>query len=1087
MATNTRKLSDFLAEGTGDTFGDLPVGKPHIKPGILYPAVHGVLSNSTGLNFIDTGNTGHTINSGINQRAYHTTGEKKNGNSSIYFTGESDDELQFPDHADFNWGANADFTYEFFVKAGDQADTYATVITDTANKVRVGFGDSATNLKLGVYFGEDDVWIQGTSDMSDDTDWHHCAVVREGTNLRLYVDGVQENVSANKGDASDCSNFRIGSYNGTTKRFKGYLDQLRISSNARYTGGTTFTPPTAQFTSDSNTKFLLQSNVSLPHSGNYGTVQSDGKSYYYTDIKGSKPIKDPRIGAHFGSQRHKWKSIQSLEHETGLQGQEVYSLDGRENMRACHFPSGSDYMGNDSNGNRLELNRTGSFVEVTGYFNAINLIHSQSENNHRLDILVNGTEAHYNLDLGADVANPLSSRYVDRGNLRKIDITSSSSSLSTDTPLAINTVKFLYPASSANNSMYGCELIAQDTSSTANRSKIQIPAQNVVSYGKKFSLSAAAHHYDPFNGFTNGTSLHSAFVDTATSLGLDFAPGSSAKWAISNSNNIRPYNGGRVVKWIASDGTIKTSVNMMPPNAQNILGTAVGTTEVTTPSATNTTPTPIFSDDEIDDSQAEVAKTFHWREFGNGSANGNSNYEDFSTVNSEDNRAWVMDDGLTAMSVAKAAPYNAGMGLGDGNGDAPTSGFISFIGTGIQILDKTTAANSIQYIPLVQNLPYGTHILKMTRQTWPDHDYFIDGVQIDYNHENSSSGYKWEFSFYQPKMPPIPEDACIIADYMLMADYVVQGSGGVQYLSKGTRRLSASRDIFYGGTDTKTLTTNPDPVNYRDLHIDVASNSTTDINVPAFGTRCLASGYNMAADNPQWKVNGSNVTGVTGNGSAGGSSTVTPAQTLDNNKFAITGATSGAMNLDGFFIDSPTHTSSHYQPFETPFLHELVGGDRNMEQTNLVVTADGKSWDEVTRDTSYMSSTTLALDRDSGEVDYNVVVIFDECRGHATNLNYINHHNKDFALAYDRQICLRDGAYLVNYGTLVASSANQQHCYLKVNGIETGNIYNADANNGQGSVSVALHLKRGDYLQIFGGHWSNNSSYSFYNIQRIDK
>ena len=41
------------------------------------------------------------------------------------------------------------------------------------------------------------------------------------------------------------------------------------------------------------------------HSGAYGTAQSDGHSYYYTDIKGSKPIKDPRIGAHFGSQRHK--------------------------------------------------------------------------------------------------------------------------------------------------------------------------------------------------------------------------------------------------------------------------------------------------------------------------------------------------------------------------------------------------------------------------------------------------------------------------------------------------------------------------------------------------------------------------------------------------------------------------------------------------------------------------------------------------------------------------------------------------------------------------------------------------------------
>ena len=47
------------------------------------------------------------------------------------------------------------------------------------------------------------------------------------------------------------------------------------------------------------------------HSGAYGTPQTqsggDGHSYYYTDIKGSKPIKDPRIGAHFGSQRHKTK------------------------------------------------------------------------------------------------------------------------------------------------------------------------------------------------------------------------------------------------------------------------------------------------------------------------------------------------------------------------------------------------------------------------------------------------------------------------------------------------------------------------------------------------------------------------------------------------------------------------------------------------------------------------------------------------------------------------------------------------------------------------------------------------------------
>ena len=52
------------------------------------------------------------------------------------------------------------------------------------------------------------------------------------------------------------------------------------------------------------------------HSGAYGTTQSDGRNYYYTEIKGSKSINDPRIGAHFGVHRHKFKSLQILLNET---------------------------------------------------------------------------------------------------------------------------------------------------------------------------------------------------------------------------------------------------------------------------------------------------------------------------------------------------------------------------------------------------------------------------------------------------------------------------------------------------------------------------------------------------------------------------------------------------------------------------------------------------------------------------------------------------------------------------------------------------------------------------------------------------
>ena len=73
---------------------------------------------------------------------------------------------------------------------------------------------------------------------------------------------------------------------------------------------------------------------STSHSGNYGTAQSDDRKYYYTDIKGSKPIRDPRIGAHFGSQRYKTTSMQLLEQETATEGKNIYSIDGREWLRA---------------------------------------------------------------------------------------------------------------------------------------------------------------------------------------------------------------------------------------------------------------------------------------------------------------------------------------------------------------------------------------------------------------------------------------------------------------------------------------------------------------------------------------------------------------------------------------------------------------------------------------------------------------------------------------------------------------------------------------------------------------------------------
>jgi hypothetical protein len=182
----------------------------------------------------------------------------------------------------------------------------------------------------------------------------------------------------------------------------------------------------------------------------------------------------------------------------------------------------------------------------------------------------------------------------------------------------------------------------------------------------------------------------------------------------------------------------------------------------------------------------------------------------------------------------------------------------------------------------------------------------------------------------------------------------------------------------------------------------------------------------------------------------------------------------GGYKFVGMDIVTPIHTSSHYQPFETPFLYELVGGDRNMEQTNLVVTADGKTWDEVTRDTSYIGNVSLQIGADSGEVDYNVKVIWDECRGFRTGADKaVSMFNKEFAIAYDRIICLVDGEYRIHFNTICMANANQNQCTIYVNDLVVSKGYNNNTTWGKTMGEACVQLKRGDYIYVNGGYWYN--------------
>ena len=100
----------------------------------------------------------------------------------------------------------------------------------------------------------------------------------------------------------------------------------------------------------------------------------------------------------------------------------------------------------------------------------------------------------------------------------------------------------------------------------------------------------------------------------------------------------------------------------------------------------------------------------------------------------------------------------------------------------------------------------------------------------------------------------------------------------------------------------------------------------------------------------------------------------------------------------------------------------------------------------------------------------------------------INYFNKDFAIAYDRQICLRDGEYEYVIGGLAIqpASGSTYQMNFHVNGANVGKAFNNSVLWSKTSTSGIIHLKRGDYVQVLGGYWSDtDSEHAIYYIRRL--
>ena len=203
--------------------------------------------SDTSTSFTDASATGRTITTVGNAQV--DTAQTATSGRSILFDGTGD-YLTAPNSADFNFGAG-DFTIEAWVRL-NAIGQFNEIANQDANSLRGWQYGITSGNKLRLY-GFISTWQElgiSTTSLAADR-WYHCAVTREGTSFRIFLDGVLEDTTVVSGAIVDeNSNLLEVGHNilntGAHRYMNGWIDNVRITKGvARYTSN--FTVPTAQY------------------------------------------------------------------------------------------------------------------------------------------------------------------------------------------------------------------------------------------------------------------------------------------------------------------------------------------------------------------------------------------------------------------------------------------------------------------------------------------------------------------------------------------------------------------------------------------------------------------------------------------------------------------------------------------------------------------------------------------------------------------------------------------------------------------------------------------------------------------------
>lgn len=181
-----------------------------------------------------------------------STAQAKSGTASIKFDGTGD-YLSYADHTDFNFGSG-DFCVEFWFRSATATGAQYNLMqmalpTASANADFAWniFHQTTGKIAVTPYVGSGAPTSTTGNVVAVANVWRHIAFTREGSLIRIWIDGVLDVSAAITGSLNapgGATTLRIGQYTTASPlNPNGYIDGVRITKgSARYTGTSTFAP-----------------------------------------------------------------------------------------------------------------------------------------------------------------------------------------------------------------------------------------------------------------------------------------------------------------------------------------------------------------------------------------------------------------------------------------------------------------------------------------------------------------------------------------------------------------------------------------------------------------------------------------------------------------------------------------------------------------------------------------------------------------------------------------------------------------------------------------------------------------------------